>query len=94
MTKKTNKPLPKWFDGTEYPKGNTVTNPFTGDKAELSAEELSMYDLIRGAEFTRNYKIFQKGLDWFRQANPDAYKTLLLTSFSEHMKKVVERRSE
>ena len=77
MSTKTNKPLPKWFDGQVYDKGDTVLNPYTGERAELSAEELSMYDLIRGAEFTRNYKILQKGLDWFRRANAEAYMTLL-----------------
>ena len=77
MSTKTSKPLPKWFDGTIYDKGDTVSNPYTGETADLSAEELSMYDLIRGAEFTRNYKILQKGLDWFRQANAEAYMTLL-----------------
>jgi len=77
MSTKTSKPLPKWFDGTVYAKGDIVSNPYTGDKAELSAEELSMYDLIKGAEFTRNYKTLQKGLDWFRRANAEAYMTLL-----------------
>ena len=77
MSTKTSKPLPKWFDGQVYAKGDTVSNPYTGETADLSAEELSMYDLIRGAEFTRNYKILQKGLDWFRQANAEAYMTLL-----------------
>ena len=77
MSTKTSKPLPKWFDGQVYDKGDTVSNPYTGDKAELSAEELSMYDLIKGAEFTRNYTILQKGLDWFRRANAEAYMTLL-----------------
>ena len=77
MKTKTNNPLPKWFDGTIYEKGDTVSNPYTGDKAELSAEELSMYDVIKGAEFTRSYKLLQKGLDWFRRANPEAYMILL-----------------
>ena len=77
MSTKTQKPLPKWFDGTIYEKGDTVSNPYTGDKAELSAEELSMYDVIKGAEFTRSYKLLQKSLDWFRQANPEAYMILL-----------------
>lgn len=77
MSTKTSKPLPKWFDGQVYTEGSTVSNPYTGDKADLSAEELSMYDLIKGAEFTRSYKLLQKGLDWFRQANAEAYMTLL-----------------
>jgi hypothetical protein len=54
MSTKTQKPLPKWFDGTVYKKGDIVSNPYTGDKAELSAEELSMYDVIKGAEFARH----------------------------------------
>ena len=37
--------MPKWFDGTVYSTGDTVSNPFTGDSVELTAEELSMYDL-------------------------------------------------
>ena len=77
MSTKTQKPLPKWFDGQVYAKGDTVSNPYTGDKAELSAEELSMYDVIKGAEFTRHYKLLQKSLDWFRQSNPSAYMALL-----------------
>ena len=77
MSTKNSKPLPKWFDGAVYAEGDIVSNPYTGDKAELSAEELSMYDLIKCAEFTRNYTILQKGLDWFRQANAKAYMTLL-----------------
>jgi hypothetical protein len=45
--------------------------------AELTAEELSMYDLIMGAQVTGNYDIMQKGLTWFRRENPSAYMTLL-----------------
>ena len=45
MSTKTSNPLPKWFDGTIYEKGDTVSNPYTGEWADLSAEELSMYDL-------------------------------------------------
>lgn len=71
------KPLPKWFDGEIYNEGATVTNPYTGETVDLSAEELSMYDVIKGAEFTRSYKLLQRGLDWFRRANPEAYMTLL-----------------
>ena len=42
--------MPKWFDGTVYSTGDTVSNPFTGESVELTAEELSMYDLIMGAQ--------------------------------------------
>lgn len=69
--------MPKWFNGVVYESGDVVQNPFTGDTAELTAEELSMYDLIMGAQVTQNYDIMQKGLDWFRRANGEAYMTLL-----------------
>lgn len=69
--------LPKWFNGTVYNTGDSVSNPFTGDSIELTAEELSMYDLIMGCQVTRHYKLMQKGLDWFRRANPEAYMVLL-----------------
>ena len=69
--------MPKWFDGTVYESGDVVSNPFTGDTAELTAKELSMYDLIMGAQVTGNYDIMQKGLTWFRRENPSAYMTLL-----------------
>ena len=69
--------LPKWFNGTVYNTGDSVSNPFTGDSIDLTAEELSMYDLIMGCQVTRHYKLMQKGLDWFRRANPEAYMVLL-----------------
>lgn len=69
--------LPKWFNGVVYTEGDTVSNPFTGASIELSGKELSMYDLIMGAQVMRKYDVMQKGLDWFRRANPEAYMVLL-----------------
>ena len=40
--------LPKWFDGTVYEKGETITNPFSGESFKLDNLELSMYDFIMG----------------------------------------------
>ena len=52
-TKKTNKQeKPKWFTGVWYNDGDMVQNPFTGEKYLLSGPELSMYDFIKGAEYT------------------------------------------
>ena len=85
-TKTQMKPLPKWFNGDIYPKGDTVENIFTGEPAELNANELSMYDFIMGATIILErtgykseniMKYHRKGLDWFRVANPSAYMTLL-----------------
>jgi hypothetical protein len=69
--------LPKWFDGTVYEKGDTVTNPFSGESFELNNLELSMYDLIMGSQVVQEYDLTRKGLDWFRKTNPKAYLVLL-----------------
>ena len=81
MSTKTNdtgqKPLPKWYDGATYTSWETIENPYTGEKAMLSPNEVAMYDLIKGAEAGGMYNIVRKGLNWFRSANPKAYMTLL-----------------
>ena len=82
--------LPKWFKGTIYDKGDTVTNPFSGEEYKLTNLELSMYDFIMGSQMTIelmggvfNGKTFdqqdlmRKGLDWFRRHNSKAYMVLL-----------------
>lgn len=69
--------MPKWFNGQVYSEGDTVSNPFTGDSIELTAEELSMYDLIMGAQMLQRYDVMQKGLGWFRRENAEAYMVLL-----------------
>jgi hypothetical protein len=74
---KTKQQMPKWFDGTVYSSGDTVSNPFTGESAELTAEELSMYDLIMGAQMLQQWDIMEKGLSWFRRNNGKAYMILL-----------------
>lgn len=43
---------PNWFTGAWYYEGDTVENPYTGEPAELTGPELSMYDFIKGAEYT------------------------------------------
>jgi hypothetical protein len=69
--------MPKWFNGQVYSEGDTVSNPFTGESVELTAEELSMYDLIMGAQMLQAYDVMQKGLGWFRRENAEAYMALL-----------------
>ncbi len=74
--------LPKWFKGEVYNQGEIVTNPFSGESYELTAEELSIYDLIMGAQLLieenggifkkeafKYQKDLRKGLDWFRKVN-------------------------
>ena len=96
MKKESN--LPKWFDGAKYKQGDTVTNPFSGEEYYLNRDELSMYDFLKGAEYTlmiAQQQIldgkkeeasewekalvddFDKGRDWFRKNNSDAYMALL-----------------
>ena len=76
--------LPKWFDGTIYDKGETVTNPFSGDTYELNNLELSMYDFVMGCAMMPSniisdkiIKNWQDGLSWFRKHNSKAYMVLL-----------------
>ena len=84
---------PEWFDGVIYQDGTTVQNPFTGQKYELNALELSIYDFIMGAtmfvEQAFESKVepddkvekitndLQKGLKWFAENNTEAYMVLL-----------------
>ena len=95
-TKKTIKiidtELPKWFDGVVYKEGDLVTNPYSGQQAILTPNELAMHNFIKGCEYTisvtfnddwQNPEVaklsnqMRKGLDWFRGANPRAYMILL-----------------
>ena len=90
--KKKKQKLPKWFNGELYPAGEVVRNPFSGQEYELTAEELSMYDLIIGLQMVIEslyggdmldpetaylQKDMARGLSWFRSANPEAYMVLL-----------------
>ena len=78
--------LPDWFEGEIYDKGDNVTNPFTGDSCQLDAAELSMYDLVNGAEMALKMgfpdtdlyvQIINDGKAWFKIKNKDAYLKLL-----------------
>jgi hypothetical protein len=54
-----------------------VQNPFSGETATLSPEEVAVYDYIKGCELIGDYTGVRKGLDWFSRKNPEAYMTLL-----------------
>jgi len=87
MKNRVRQNLPKWFDGEVYEIGDEVRNPFSGETCVLTAEELSMYDLIQGAQMAiamgmpvdheECYEMMQKGIDWFIHKNPQAYMILL-----------------
>jgi hypothetical protein len=84
---KTSQSVPKWFRGVIYDKGETVTNPFSGETYELNNIELSMYDFIMGSQYvmevapktvtSKQIDEFHKALRWFQQNNGEAYMVLL-----------------
>ena len=78
--------LPNWFEGEVYELGDEVRNPYSGETALLDAAELSMYELIKGAEIAmlmgfgdidECIDIMDQGKDWFIIKNPSAYMILL-----------------
>ena len=87
MTKIKEQKIPKWFKGIIYEKGETVTNPFSGETYDLNGVELSMYDFIMGSQYImevapktvtqKQINEFHKALSWFRSNNSEAYMVLL-----------------
>ncbi len=87
MIEKKKQKLPKWFNGELYARGETVTNPFSGESFELTAIELAIYDFIMGCNVVfarapkrvndKMIKDFDRALTWFRVNNPTAYMVLL-----------------
>ena len=83
MNKVKEQPIPDWFNGIIYEKGDVVANRFSSEEYELNNIELSMYDFIMGATIIMEMGLdtdivnLRKGLDWFRQHNPKAYMVLL-----------------
>ena len=76
--KNSNTEVPKWFNGTVYPAGDKVTNPFSGSKVELNNIELSIYDFIMGMAYSGKYhKDFDRARYWFAEVNPSAYMNLI-----------------
>ena len=84
---KTKQSVPKWFQGVIYEKGETVTNPFSGETYDLNGVELSMYDFIMGSQYvmevapktvtSKQIDEFHKALRWFQTNNIEAYMVLL-----------------
>ena len=61
MKKKNKQEKPKWFKGLWYDTGGTVRNPFSGEEYELTGAELSMYNFIKGAEYTISINLEKTG---------------------------------
>ena len=54
-----------------------VRNQLSGASIELDPQEIAVYDVIMGANMTRDYDLVRKGSDWFRKHNPKAYMVLI-----------------
>lgn len=60
----------------KYDKGENVENPYSKETCFLNAEQLALYDFIKGAELTRHSK-FQYALSIFIRKYPNEYMILL-----------------
>jgi len=54
-----------------------VKNPFSGEGVVLTPEAIAVYDTIKGCEMMGDYKMMEKGLNWFRRYFPAEYMVLL-----------------
>ena len=54
-----------------------VRNQLSGASIVLDPQEIAVYDVIMGANMTRDYDLVRKGSDWFRKHNPKAYMVLI-----------------
>ena len=74
LTKEPNPPFPVEIIDT---KPVEVSNPFSGQKATLQPTAIAVYDCIKGAEMTEDYKIMEQGIAWFQEHYPKEYMVLL-----------------
>ena len=54
-----------------------VANPYSGQKVMLEPIAVAVYDCIKGAEMTEDYKIMERGIAWFQKHYPKEYMVLL-----------------
>lgn len=54
-----------------------VSNPLSGEKVILTPQAVAVYDVIKGAESTGNYRNVRIGCDWFIKHYPKEYMILL-----------------
>ena len=71
------KPFDECYFGANPSKEMTILNPYTNDSAVLPAFAVAIYDTIKGAEHTEDYKIVRQGIDWFQKNFIKQYYTLL-----------------
>ena len=73
--------IPKPFDqaymGDNPIKELNIMNPYSNDSATLPAFAVAIYDTIKGAEHTEDYKTMQHGITWFQKNFVKQYYALL-----------------
>ena len=74
LTKEPNPPFPVEIIDT---KPVEVKNPFSGEKVTLQPTAVAVYDCIKGAEATEDWKYVEQGISWFQEHYPKEYMVLL-----------------
>ncbi len=74
LTKEPNPPFPVEIIDT---KPVEVKNPFSGQKVMLQPTAIAVYDCIKGAEATEDWKYVERGISWFQEHYPKEYMVLL-----------------
>ena len=63
--------------GTDPLKMEEVKNPYSSQSCTLPLFAVAVYDMIKGAEVTKDYGLVRKGIDWFQKNFVEEYYTLL-----------------
>ena len=76
-TYKIPKPFSDNIDMEQALDMRTCENPWSSEKCELPDFAATIYYNIKDAEWTENYDVVRKGLDWFKKYFAAQYMTLL-----------------
>ena len=76
-TYKIPKPFADNIDMEQALDMRTCENPYSSEKCELPDFAATIYYNIKDAEWTENYDVVRKGLDWFKKYFAAQYMTLL-----------------
>ena len=76
-TYKIPKPFADNIDMDQALDMRTCENPYSSEKCELPDFAATIYYNIKDAEWTENYDVVRKGLDWFKKYFAAQYMTLL-----------------
>ena len=63
--------------GTDPLKMEEVKNPYSSQSCTLPLFAVAVYDMIKGAEVTKDYGLVRQGINWFQKYFTDEYFTLL-----------------